>query len=346
MIINMLRESNSNNLKYRIIAIYIFLILFHLFIWTLAYSLFKGQAKLIALCFLAYGFGLRHAVDADHIAAIDNVTRKFIQEKKSPVTTGFYFSLGHSSVVFLLSILVAIGTIFMKEHLPEFQRIGGLIGTSVSSIFLLVIALINFIIFIDILKMFRSYRKNKIYNQEKAEDLFNNNGLLVRIFKPIFKFINKSWHMYIVGFLFGLGFDTATEIALLGISAAQASQGMSIWAIMIFPLIFMAGMCLIDTTDGILMLGLYGWAFIKPTRKLFYNMTITLISFLIAFFIGGIEGLSLIAEKLHLKSDFWYYISHLNDNIGNLGYYLIGIFIVSWMVSFFIYKISNVNRLA
>ena len=342
---NLLKENRFCDLKYRITAIYTFLILFNLFVWITAYTLFQNQPKLLALCLLAYGFGLRHAVDADHIAAIDNVTRKFMQENKSPVTIGFFFSLGHSSVVFILSILVAIGTIFMKENLPEFQRIGGLIGTSVSSIFLLIIALINFIIFIDILKIFNSYRKNKIYNRKEAEDLFNSKGFLVRIFRPLFNFINKSWHMYIVGFLFGLGFDTATEIALLGISASQASQGMTIWVIMIFPLIFMAAMCLIDTSDGILMLGLYGWAFIKPARKLFYNMTITLISFLIAFFIGGLEGLALIAEKLQLKSGFWSYISSLNENIGNLGYYLIGIFIVSWLISLFIYKITKADKL-
>ena len=346
MVIGLPEKYDYNNLKFRIFSIYSLLFTFNIIVWLIAYILFRNQPKLLALCLLAYGFGLRHAVDADHIAAIDNVTRKFMQEKKTPVSTGFYFSLGHSSVVLILSVLVALGTIFMKEHLPEFQKIGGLIGTSVSSIFLLIIALINFIIFIDILKIFNNYRKNKKYNFDNAEEVFESKGLLVKIFKPIFKFINKSWHMYIVGFLFGLGFDTATEIALLGISAAQASQGMSIWIIMIFPLIFMAGMCLIDTTDGILMLGLYGWAFVKPARKLFYNMTITLISFLIAFFIGGLEGLALIANKLELKSGFWLYIANLNENLGSLGFYLIGIFIISWLISLVIYKIADSNRLA
>ena len=192
--------------------------------------------------------------------------------------------------------------------------------------------------------MFNSYRKNKLYNHEKSEELLNNKGFLTRVFKPLFKIITKSWHMYIIGFLFGLGFDTATEIALLGISATQASQGMTIWAIMIFPLLFMSGMCLIDTSDGILMLGLYGWAFVKPARKLFYNMTITLMSFLIAFFIGGLEGLSIIADKLQLKSEFWIYISNLNENIGNLGFYLIGIFILSWIISLIIYKTADFKK--
>ena len=342
---SLLNDYNFNNLKLRISGIYIFLIGFNIIVWIIAYSLFNNQPKLMALCILAYGFGLRHAVDADHIAAIDNVTRKFMQEKKSPVTTGFFFSLGHSSVVFILSILVALGTVFMKDHLPEFQKIGGLIGASVSSVFLLIIAIINLIIFIDILKIFNNYRKNKAYNEEAAEKVLNNKGFLARIFNPLFKLINKSWHMYIIGFLFGLGFDTATEIALLGISASQAAQGVTIWVIMIFPLLFMAGMCLVDTTDGILMLGLYGWAFIKPARKLFYNMTITLISFLIAFFIGGLEGLAVISSKLNLNTGFWAYIANLNNNIGSMGYYLIGIFIISWLISFLIYKLNKLDKI-
>lgn len=339
-------NDSFQNLKTRITGIYIFLILFNISAWVFAYYLFYNDPKLLALCLLAYGFGLRHAVDADHIAAIDNVTRKFIQEKKSPVTTGFYFSLGHSSVVFILSIFVAIGTIYIKDHLPEFQKIGSLIGTSVSSIFLLIIALINLLIFIDILKVFNNYRKSREYDEEYAEKVFDSKGFFARFFRPLFKLVSKSWHMYIVGFLFGLGFDTATEIALLGISASQAAQGVTIWAIMVFPLLFMAGMCLIDTSDGVLMLGLYGWAFIKPARKLFYNMTITLISFMIAFFIGGLEGLAIISEKLNLNTGVWNYISHLNDNIGNLGYYLIGIFIASWLISLLIYKFSNLDKIS
>lgn len=341
-----LTGSNFQNLKVRITGIYIFLITFNILVWILAYYLFHNDPKLLALSLLAYGFGLRHAVDADHIAAIDNVTRKFIQERKSPVTTGFYFSLGHSSVVFILSIFVALGTIYIKDNLPEFQKIGGLIGTSVSSIFLLIIALINLLIFIDILKVFNNYRKNRKYDEEYAEKVFDSKGFFARLFRPLFKLVNKSWHMYVVGFLFGLGFDTATEIALLGISATQAAQGVTVWAIMVFPLLFMAGMCLIDTSDGILMLGLYGWAFIKPARKLFYNMTITLISFTIAFFIGGLEGLAIISEKLNLSSGFWNYVSLLNDNIGNLGYYLIGIFVICWIVSLIIYKYSDLDKIS
>ena len=231
----------------------------------------------------------------------------------------------------------------MQNNLPAFQEIGGLIGLSVSSLFLLAIAFINLIIFLDIYKVFRGYKKNPVYDNDQLEELLNKKGLLNRIFRPLFKFINKSWHMYIVGFLFGLGFDTATEIALLGIAASQAAHGESMWIIMVYPLVFMAGMCLIDTIDGILMLGIYGWAFMKPMRKLFYNMTITMVSFLIAFVIGGFEALCVISIQFKFKGDFWNFINKVNDNFGILGYVIIGIFIISWLISTIIYKYSKIN---
>ena len=340
---NTLKAYFGLNLRSRIILLFSFLVLLNIGVWLLAFYFFCDFPKLLALCLLAYGFGLRHAVDADHIAAIDNVTRKFMQEKKSPVSVGFFFSLGHSSVVVIMSFFVALGTIYMSEHLSEYQRIGGLIGASVSSIFLLLIAFINFIVFLDIYKVFRGYKMNKGYNDEQLEDLFNKKGLFARIFRPIFKLVSKGWHMYIVGFLFGLGFDTASEIALLGISSTQAAAGLSIWVIMIYPLIFMAGMCLIDTLDGVLMLGVYGWAFLTPMRKLFYNMTITLVSFLIAFLIGGLEALCIISNKLELSGGFWSFVNKINDNFGNLGFAIIGIFILSWLISTLIYKFSKLD---
>jgi nickel/cobalt transporter (NiCoT) family protein len=319
------------------------LIIFNILIWIVAYSYFYNYSKFLALCLLAYGFGLRHAVDADHIAAIDNVTRKFIQEKKRPVTIGFFFSLGHSSVVVIMSFFVALGTMYMKDNIAQFQEIGGIIGSIVSASFLLILAIINLIIFVDIYKSFLRLRKNKTHSPVNYDcgDIIEQKGLITKILKPMFKFVSKSWHMYIVGFLFGLGFDTATEIALLGISATQAAAGLSIWTIMIFPVLFMSGMCLIDTLDGILMLGVYGWAFVEPMKKLFYNMTITLVSFSIAFFVGGLEVMGILADKLKLHSPFWNYISSLNDNLVHLGYYIIGIFILSWVLSSLIYKVFN-----
>ncbi len=282
-------------------------------------------------------------MDADHIAAIDNVTRKFMQEKRSPISVGFFFSLGHSSVVIIMSFLVALGTIFMSEHISEFQKIGGLIGASVSSVFLLLIAFINLIVFLDIYKIFKGFKKREVCSDEQLEELYNKKGMFARIFRPLFKFVSRGWHMYIVGFLFGLGFDTASEIALLGISSTQAAAGLSIWVIMIYPLIFMAGMCLIDTLDGVLMLGVYGWAFLTPIRKLFYNMTITLVSFLVAFLIGGLEALCIISNKLELSGGVWSFVNKINDNFGNMGFFIIGIFILSWLISFFIYKYSKLD---
>ncbi len=333
------------NIRNRIIILFTFLVLLNIGAWLLAFYFFYGYPKLLALSLLAYGFGLRHAVDADHIAAIDNVTRKFMQEKKSPVSVGFFFSLGHSSVVLIMSFMVALGTIYMSEHLSEFQRIGGLIGASVSSVFLLIIAFINFIVFLDIYKVFRGYKKSEVYNDKQLEELYNKKGLFARIFRPLFKFVSKGWHMYIVGFLFGLGFDTASEIALLGISSTQAAAGLSIWVIMIYPLIFMSGMCLIDTLDGVLMLGVYGWAFLTPIRKLFYNMTITLVSFLVAFLIGGLEALCIISDNLELSGGFWSFVNKINNNLGSMGYIIIGIFILSWLISAIIYKYSKLDTI-
>jgi high-affinity nickel-transport protein len=200
-------------------------------------------------------------------------------------------------------------------------------------------------IFADTYKSFVMFRKNKVsaYNNDMG-NFIEQQGIMAKIFKPALRLVTKSWHMYLVGFLFGLGFDTATEISLLGISASQAVQGLPIWIIMVFPALFMAGMCLIDTTDGVLMLGMYGWAFVDPAKKLFYNMTITFISFLVAFFIGGIEGLCVIAEKFNLQNGFWKYVTNLNENMGNMGYYIIGMFIVSWILSFLIYKAIGLGR--
>jgi len=262
-----------------------------------------------------------------------------------PVGTGLFFSLGHSSVVIIMAFLVALGTLYMKEHISEFQHIGSFIGSIVSSTFLLILGLINLMIFADTYKSFVMLRRNKVseYNNDIGR-FIEQQGIMARIFRPALKLVTKSWQMYLVGFLFGLGFDTATEISLLGISASQASQGLPIWIIMVFPALFMAGMCLIDTTDGVLMLGMYGWAFVDPTKKLFYNMTITFISFLVAFFIGGIEGLCIIAEKLNLQNGFWKYVTNLNENMGNMGYYIIGMFIVCWILSFLIYKALGLGR--
>ncbi len=258
------------------------------------------------------------------------------------MAVGFFFSLGHSSVVVLASIGVALTAV----HVEAFKAVGGVIGTSVSAVFLLVIALMNLVILRSIYKAWRHVREGGAYVDEDFDLLLADRGFMARIFRPLFCLISRSWHLYPLGFLFGLGFDTATEIALLGISATQAAQGLSPWSIMVFPLLFSAGMSLVDTLDGHLMLGAYGWAYMKPLRKLYYNMSITLVSVVVAVIIGSIEALGLMADQLELKGDFWGFIGNLNDSFGMLGYIIIGIFVASWAASVLLYRLKGFDRLA
>lgn len=334
-------NDQSRNVKRKVATIYTFLVIVNLIVWMLALLTFHNYPLLIGTSVLAYTFGLRHAVDADHIAAIDNVTRKLMQENKRPVAVGFFFSLGHSTIVVLASIAIAVTAATIQRQFPEFQKIGGLIGTSVSALFLLLIALINMVVLWDVFKTFQSVKRGGIYDEQTLDEFLNQRGLLGRFFRPLFRLIDSSWKMYPLGVLFGLGFDTATEVGLLGISANQAAQGLSIWSILLFPALFTAGMSLIDTTDGILMLGAYGWAYVKPIRKLYYNMTITFVSVLIALVIGGIEALSVIGDQLNLQGPFWDFIGNVGDNFGTIGYIIIGIFVVSWIVSTFIYNLKR-----
>jgi nickel/cobalt transporter (NiCoT) family protein len=222
---------------------------------------------------------------------------------------------------------------------------GGVISTSVSALFLFVIALMNLIILRSIYKAWRHVRQGGAYVDDDFDLLLADRGLLARIFRPLFRLITRSWHMFPLGFLFGLGFDTSTEIALLGISANQASQGLSPWAIMVFPVLFSAGMSLVDTLDGHLMLGAYGWAYMKPIRKIYYNMTITLVSVVVAVVIASIEALGLISNKLAMQGPAWDVIGKLNDHFGLLGYIIIGIFITSWATSVMLYRIKGFDAL-
>lgn len=333
-------------LRNRIWGIYAFLLVFNLSAWAWAIVAFHGHPILLGTAFLAYSFGLRHAVDADHIAAIDNVTRKLMQDGQRPVAVGFFFSLGHSTVVLLASIAIAVMASALTGPMEEFKVVGGIIGTLVSAFFLIVIGVINLMVFIAIYKVFRHVRQGGAYVEEDIDTLLNSRGFLAKICRPMFAMISRSWHMYPLGFLFGLGFDTATEIALLGISATQASNGLPIWSILIFPILFTAGMSLVDTLDSTLMLGLYGWAFVKPVRKLYYNMTITLVSVIVALAIGGLEVLGLIGDKMALSGKFWEAIGVLTSNLGNLGYAIIAFFIVSWMVSIAYYRWRGYDDLA
>jgi high-affinity nickel-transport protein len=331
---------DGGRLRRKIIGMYGLLLLFNLLAWGWALVAFRGHPLLMGTALLAYSFGLRHAVDADHIAAIDNVTRKMMQEGQRPIAVGLMFSLGHSTIVVLASAAIAATALTLQTHLAGIREIGGTIGTLVSTVFLFGIALMNLMVLLPVFRAFRRVRRGVHPDDHQNDDglMQASGGLLARLFRPVFRLITRSWHMYFLGFLFGLGFDTATEVGLLGISAASAAHGMPVWSILVFPVLFTAGMTLIDTTDNILMLGAYGWAFVKPVRRLYYNMTITTISVIVALVVGGIEGLGLLADKLQLSGPFWDVVGNLNDNFGMLGYGIIAIFALSWAVSIALYK--------
>ena len=329
----------------KLVGIYGVLVAANIAAWVWALIAFHDYPVLVGTAFLAYAFGLRHAVDADHIAAIDNVTRKLMQEGKRPIGVGFFFALGHSTVVVLASAVIALTTSVLQGRFDGFRLVGGTIGTLVSAIFLFVVAAANFIILLSVYRTFQQVRRGGAFVEEDLNRLLAQRGVLGRLFRPMFRLISRSWHMYPLGFLFGLGFDTATEIGVLGIAAAQASKGLPIWSIMVFPTLFTAGMSLVDTTDGVLMLGAYGWAFTKPIRKLYYNLTITFVSVLVAVLIGGIEALGLLADRLNLEGPFWLYIGTLNDHFGSLGYLIIAIFVLSWLVSIAVYRLARFDRI-
>ena len=333
-----LRIDSAVGVRRRIAGIYALLLVFNLGAWAWALAAFRGFPVLLGTAFLAYSFGLRHAVDADHIAAIDNVTRKLMQEGKRPVAVGFLFSMGHSTIVVLGSILIAGTAITVQHRFQAAREIGSVIGTLVSALFLFAIAMVNLVVLRSVWLTFQRVRGGEPYVDEDLNLLLNGRGLLARLFRPVFRMIRSSWHMYPLGLLFGLGFDTATEIGLLGISAAEASRGLSMWSILVFPALFAAGMSLVDTTDNILMLGAYGWAFVKPIRKLYYNLTITSVSVIVALVVGGIEALGLLSDRLHPQGAFWRLVGELNGNFGALGYFIIAVFALSWVVSIAVYR--------
>ncbi|WP_371421977.1 HoxN/HupN/NixA family nickel/cobalt transporter [Tardiphaga sp.] len=339
--IRTLFNDGADNLRGRIIAIYAILIPANVLAWIWALIAFRDQPVLLGTALLAYTFGLRHAVDADHIAAIDNVTRKLMQSGKRPLSVGLFFSLGHSTVVVVASIFVALAVSALQEKFADFQEIGGLIGTGVSAFFLLIVAVANIFILVSVYRLFKAVKRGERFIDEDLNILLAQRGVIGRMLRSVFDVISKSWHMYPLGILFGLGFDTATEIALLGISASQSADGMSMWSILVFPALFTAGMSLVDATDSVLMVRAYGWAFVKPIRKLYYNMIITLVSVIVALVIGGVEALGLIGRKLDLSGSFWDGIEALNENFGALGYLIIAIFILSWMISVIVYRVKG-----
>jgi nickel/cobalt transporter (NiCoT) family protein len=334
---------SSSALRNRVLAVYVFLVLFNLVAWGLVVASSTAFPIMLPTAFLAYTFGLRHAVDADHIAAIDNSTRKLMQDGQRPVAVGLFFSLGHSTVVVALTVLVAISAGIISD-IPAAQQIGGLIGTAVSGTFLIVIGIINLVVLLDIYRMFRQVSAGGSYSEESLEDFLNNRGLLARLLRPMLKIIRKSWHMYPLGVLFGLGFDTASEVALLGLAVTSGAGHLPIALILVLPAIFAAGMSTIDATDGILMLGAYGWAYVKPIRKLYYNLNITLVSVIIAFVVGGIEILSIVADEFGLTGGIWDFVTGVD--FGLIGIAIIAVFLGSWGISTLIYRWKGYDNLA
>jgi nickel/cobalt transporter (NiCoT) family protein len=340
-------NDKQENIRGKVIAVYGLLFIVNAAAWLWALAAFHNYPVLLGTAALAYSFGLRHAFDADHIAAIDNVTRKLMQEGRRPVGVGLFFSLGHSTIVVALTIAIAIATTALQGRFEAFKSFGGVVGTLVSALFLFAIAIANIIVLISVWRTFQTVKKGGRFVEEDLDLMLVNRGLLGRLFRRFFRLVERSWHMYPLGVLFGLGFDTATEVGLLGISATQASQGLSIWSILVFPALFTAGMTLIDTTDSILMLGAYGWAFIKPIRKLYYNLTITAVSVTVALIVGGLETLNLIGDQLGLSDGggFWGAIGALNDNFGMLGYVIVGVFVAAWAISYVVYRVKRYDEI-
>lgn len=333
--------STAMSWRARVAALYAGLLVCTALAWLAAFAAFHRESVLIGMAGLAYMLGLRHAVDADHIAAIDNATRKLMQAGQRPVAVGFYFSLGHSTVVLLASIAVAWAAGAMSPRLGWLQANGALLGTGVSVAFLLLIALLNLAI---LRSTYRALRRVHAGDAE-AGDPFGPAaavpGPLARLFSPVFRLVSRSAHMYPVGFLFGLGFDTATEVAVLGLSATGAAKGLHPGLILLFPALFAAGMVLIDTLDSTLMVGAYGWAFVRPGAKLYYNMTMTAISILVAVAVGAVEAAGLLAVRLRLSGWPWDWVAALNDDFATLGYLIIGLFAGSWLISLILYRLKK-----
>jgi high-affinity nickel-transport protein len=331
--------------RLRLGAFYGAIALMHLLGWGLLLSIAHQYPALLGLGGLAYSFGLRHAFDADHISAIDNTTRKLLQDGKRPVGVGFFFSLGHSSVVFLIALALGFAVRWIVESVVtdggQLRNVGAVVGTSVSGLFLLLIGILNLIILVDIVGIFRRMRRGE-YNRHTLEQHLVSGGVLTRAFKRLFAVISQSWQMYPIGFLFGLGFDTASEVALLAISAGAASQGLPFSAVISLPLIFAAGMSLMDTTDGAFMAKAYSWAFSNPIRKLFYNMTMTGLSVFVALFVGLVELTQILIGVLGLQGGVWDLIAGLD--LGSLGFIIVGSFVVAWIVAFGLFKLRRVEE--
>jgi high-affinity nickel-transport protein len=338
-------DDGANRLASKVIRLYSALIAVNLLVWVWAFAAFHSYPLLLATALIAYGFGLRHAVDADHIAAIDNITRKLMQEGKRPITVGLFFSLGHSTVVFAASLIIALTASSVQQRFPGLIEVGGVVGTLVSVFFLIGIAIINFLVLVGVYRLFLRVKRGETYTEAELNVFLSSRGLFGRLLRGLFRLVSRSWQMYPLGFLFGLGFDSATEIGVLGISAAEASKGLSVWSILVFPALFTAGMSLVDSSGGVLMVGAYGWAFTNPVRKLHYNLAITGFSVVVAVLVGAIEALGLAEDKFGLKGGSWLMADATAAGFGALGYVVVAVFLAAWLVSLVIYRAMGYHKM-
>jgi nickel/cobalt transporter (NiCoT) family protein len=294
---------------------------------------------------LAYTLGMRHAFDADHIAAIDNTTRKLVSDGKRPLSVGFFFSLGHSTIVFVLALLLNFGIRALNEQVKnngsQLHSVTGIFGTAVSGAFLYLIAALNLVVLFGILKVFREMRSGR-YNDQELEEQLDKRGLMNRVLGPLARRVDAPWKIYPIGLLFGLGFDTASEVALLVLAGSAVVSGLPFYAILSLPILFAAGMCLFDTADGCFMNFAYDWAFARPIRKVYYNLTITGLSVFVAVFIGTIEILGLIGQEVHLGGGFWAFMQGFNIN--QAGFVVVGVFVVTWAAALSIWRFGRIEQ--
>jgi nickel/cobalt transporter (NiCoT) family protein len=344
-LIDSARQAFDRRERRRLGGFYGAVLMLHVLGWGALLTYGIGHPALLGLGGLAYTFGLRHAFDADHISAIDNATRKLLQERKRPIGVGFFFSLGHSTVVLIIALALGLAIKTLVQGVVsdngQLKNVGGVVGTSVSGIFLILIGVLNLLILLDIMGLYRRMRRGEYDHSSLREELVTG-GLMSRIFGRLFKVVSQSWHMYPIGFLFGLGFDTASEVALLAVSAGAAAQGLPFQVVVSLPIIFAAGMSLMDTTDGAFMSKAYAWAFSNPIRKVFYNLTVTALSVFVALFVGLVELSQLLIGRLGLRGGVFDAIGGLN--FGSLGFVIVAAFVVTWVVAFAIFKVRRVEE--
>jgi nickel/cobalt transporter (NiCoT) family protein len=342
----LLRQSFDRGERSRLAAFFGGVGALHVAGWGLLLVYGAGHPTILALGGLAYTFGLRHAFDADHISAIDNTTRKLLQDGRKPVGVGFFFSLGHSTVVFLIAVALGLTVKWIVDGVVsdggELRSIGGMVGSLVSGGFLIVIGLMNLVILLDIIRVYRRMKGGE-YDRDSLEHELTAGGLMTRIFGRLFRVIDHSWQMYPIGFLFGLGFDTASEVAFLAISAGAAANGLPVTVVIALPLIFAAGMSLMDTADGAFMAKAYSWAFASPIRKVFYNLTMTSLSVFVALFVGGVELLQILVRVLDLRGGVYDAIRG-SDFVGRAGFFIVAAFVLAWAAALVLYKARRIDE--